>query len=378
MAAGVLILFTLATFQWQVEGYLSLSPAQRTTRRHTALIVNPGARSLKRRWQPSRLFHLYALMEQEQQEKHPLSSSANGDSHKAPNGSTTTTSISTTTTTTTTTTSSSPLGFRSKMHDLWTLPQTAYRIYTSYFDELWTATNTSARTKIANDKVRTAVRRVQNILQNTDEYEPISSGGVLEEDAETRQAKQNLLKACDYMLAALNVQDAKLEVESGGSNTKVINKTTSSPVETAADEAVSTSHTTSINSSELSSSSTTESAAVVVAQSRLDTATTTTTATATATTTPPKKQRSVLFGAAMGAVVACWVFSGNYIFTGLFCLMTILGQLEYYRMVMNTGVFPARRISVIGATSMFVTVRTKSQSGVAMTFLVEWDVVICW
>jgi hypothetical protein len=72
---------------------------------------------------------------------------------------------------------------------------------------------------------------------------------------------------------------------------------------------------------------------------------------------PKKKQRSILFGAVMGAAVACWVFSGNYIFTGLFCLMTILGQLEYYRMIMNTGVYPARRISVIGASSMFLTVR---------------------
>jgi hypothetical protein len=72
---------------------------------------------------------------------------------------------------------------------------------------------------------------------------------------------------------------------------------------------------------------------------------------------PKKKQRSILFGAVMGAAVACWVFSGNYIFTGLFCLMTNLGQLEYYRMIMNTGVYPARRISVIGASSMFLTVR---------------------
>jgi CDP-diglyceride synthetase len=56
----------------------------------------------------------------------------------------------------------------------------------------------------------------------------------------------------------------------------------------------------------------------------------------------------------MGLAVTCWVFSGNYIFTGLFTLVTALGQLEYYRMVMNTGVFPARRISVIGACSMFL------------------------
>ena len=69
-----------------------------------------------------------------------------------------------------------------------------------------------------------------------------------------------------------------------------------------------------------------------------------------------KPRRSILFGALMGLACACWVFSGNYIFTGLFTSMTILGQLEYYRMVMNTGVYAARRISVIGAASMFVTV----------------------
>jgi phosphatidate cytidylyltransferase len=67
-----------------------------------------------------------------------------------------------------------------------------------------------------------------------------------------------------------------------------------------------------------------------------------------------RSRRSIGFGAAMGLAVTCWVFSGNYIFTGLFTLMTALGQLEYYRMVMNTGVFPARRISVIGACSMFL------------------------
>jgi CDP-diglyceride synthetase len=68
-----------------------------------------------------------------------------------------------------------------------------------------------------------------------------------------------------------------------------------------------------------------------------------------------KGSRSILFGATMGALVACWVFSGNFIFTALFTLVTILGQLEYYRMVMNTGVYPARRISVLGACAMFVT-----------------------
>ena len=69
-----------------------------------------------------------------------------------------------------------------------------------------------------------------------------------------------------------------------------------------------------------------------------------------------KKSRSVLFGASMGLIVACWVFSGNFLFTAAFTFMTALGQLEYYRMVMKTGIYPARRISVVGACSMFLTV----------------------
>lgn len=69
-----------------------------------------------------------------------------------------------------------------------------------------------------------------------------------------------------------------------------------------------------------------------------------------------KPRRSIMLGVLMGVAVACWVFSGNYVFTALFTLMTVLGQLEYYRMIMNTGVYPARRISVIGACSMFLTV----------------------
>ena len=43
---------------------------------------------------------------------------------------------------------------------------------------------------------------------------------------------------------------------------------------------------------------------------------------------PKKKTRSVLRGALMGVAVALWVFSGNFVFTGLFTAMVILGQLE--------------------------------------------------
>jgi len=47
-----------------------------------------------------------------------------------------------------------------------------------------------------------------------------------------------------------------------------------------------------------------------------------------------KNRRSILFGAVTGSVVACGVFSGNFIFTALVTSFAILGQLEFYRMAM--------------------------------------------
>ena len=61
---------------------------------------------------------------------------------------------------------------------------------------------------------------------------------------------------------------------------------------------------------------------------------------------PAKPRRSILFGVLMGLAVTGWVFSGDYLFTALFSGLCILGQLEYYRGVMQTGVSPARKISV--------------------------------
>lgn len=181
----------------------------------------------------------------------------------------------------------------------------AYRIYTGYAEKLWRETGPSERSKIANDKVAQTVREMQHVL--TSEHETISSSSNSSGDEKRIEASENLLKACQQMLSTLE--------GNGESEAKM----------TEASTAVASIDTNGAKSK-----------------------------------APPakkeKKQRSILFGAIMGAVVAAWVFSGNYIFTGLFCLMTILGQLEYYRMIMNTGVFPARRISVLGATSMFLTV----------------------
>jgi hypothetical protein len=178
----------------------------------------------------------------------------------------------------------------------------AYRIYTGYAKRLWRETDPSERSKIADDKVAQTIRDMQHVL--TSEHETINSSS---SDKKCVEASEQLLKACEHMLLTLE-EDAKSKKK---------------PAEASTAGA-------SIDANTEKSKS------------------------------PPakkeKKQRSILFGALMGVVVAAWVFSGNYIFTGVFCLVTILGQLEYYRMVMNTGVFPARIISVIGATSMFVTV----------------------
>jgi len=174
----------------------------------------------------------------------------------------------------------------------------AYRIYTGYAERLWKETDPKARSKIANDKVAQTARDMHHVL--TSEHETISSSSSSDGDKKRLEASAELLKACESLLSTL---DETPEASTPEASTEVA--TIEEPKAQPAKK--------------------------------------------------EKKQRSILFGAVMGAVVACWVFSGNYIFTGLFCLMTILGQLEYYRMIMNTGVFPARRISVIGATSTFLT-----------------------
>lgn len=224
---------------------------------------------------------------------------------------------------------------------LYTLPNTVYRAYTSYFRELWSATNTSARTKIANDKVRTAIREVHDLLQNdaqnhnnsyNNHYNP-HNDSIVQENEAIVQAKVDLLKACEHFLAVMGIADEDTPLSMDTNNGRI-----SEPRE---------------NNSQISKPSpagtTSESPTM---QGEIDFAQSTSVQPAM-----KKQHRSIVFGAIMGAVVACWVFSGNYIFAGIFCLITILGQLEYYRMVMHTGVFPARRISVVGATSMFVTVR---------------------
>lgn len=180
------------------------------------------------------------------------------------------------------------------------IPRKATQIYSEYLSRLWKETSVASRRKVAKDKTMQSIRQIKNIFMGKEEYSDISKVSQIN--------RQNLLDACDSILAdsdkAEGVKESILEAEN-------ITDAVAAIAEAAREESLEKN----------------------------------------------KEERSVLFGAAMGAVVAAWVFSGNWIFTGLFTAMTILGQLEYYRMVMSTGVYPARRVSVIGAASMFLTVR---------------------
>ena len=202
-----------------------------------------------------------------------------------------------------------------KKFKLYRLPKIAYKIYTTYAKKLWRETDVENRKRIASDELRNAIRNMQHVLG--DEYSEFSKGA-------QSKARDGLRSACEDMLKTLpddeTVEDPAEKMVLDHQQTEDMK------------ESVSSKEVALIDSSATQKS--TESKEVA----------------------PKKKHRSILFGAVMGAAVACWVFSGNYIFTGLFCLMTILGQLEYYRMVMNTGIYPARRISVVGASSMFLTV----------------------
>ena len=178
------------------------------------------------------------------------------------------------------------------------LPRRIARIYTDYASRLWRETSPEARRTIANNRVVNQLRLVQHLIESEENLD--------HSDVSPRQ-RAELVDACDAVLKSLG----RASEEEKRAQLVV-------PQEEAA-------------------------AAVEVSGSSTD----------GAATAKKKPRRSIGFGALMGLVVACWVFSGNYIFTGLFTLMTILGQLEYYRMVINTGVYPARRISVLGACAMF-------------------------
>jgi phosphatidate cytidylyltransferase len=185
--------------------------------------------------------------------------------------------------------------------------QTLMDVYVNYITKLWRQTDPEEREKVASQQALAAIKRVKNIMEG-EEYVDMAHGveGESLDDIDERiSARDELKLACDKMLTCLE----KIEMESPAFEEGI----TETAVAKAKEE------------------------------SKVD------------GKKPKKQSRSILFGLSMGLVVIGWVFSGNILFTAAFTLMTALGQLEYYRMVMKTGIYPARRISVIGACSMFLT-----------------------
>lgn len=185
------------------------------------------------------------------------------------------------------------------------LPGKAVKIYTDYVKLLWSETSTAARAKITKDKQSCALSDAQHLIK---EYIDTSPGG----KNCSVESRQKLLQVCEVM--ADEIQKTELEKNNNSKNATL----------------------TSLDLLSMEAADKSEKKTEVSKKTK-------------------KKSRSVLFGAMMGLCAAGWVFSGNLIYTGIFTSMCILGQLEYYRMVMNTGVYPARKISVIGGASCFLT-----------------------
>jgi len=270
----------------------------------------------------------------------------------------------TTTTTTTTGTSKDESGTATGAEGHHTPLGKAYGIYTTYLQRLWKETSTTQRQRVARDRATRAVRRVQHLMRG-EEYGPefLSSKltvtetkgkgadgkpGTTSDDGKgdpvhaykLERARSRMLEACDDVLNAMS--------DDGDAAPAAAVASTEEKVDPGESQYL---HMVGKEDGAAATLSTSEGDAASKQVAKVDTSKTALKKKADG----GKPRRSILFGAAMGALVAGWVFSGNYVFTGLFTLMTVLGQLEYYRMVMNTGVYPARRISVVGGCSMFIT-----------------------
>ena len=61
----------------------------------------------------------------------------------------------------------------------------------------------------------------------------------------------------------------------------------------------------------------------------------------------------LLTGWLLGISCTAWIFSGNFGHALGLYLLAIVAQLEYYRSVIATGVYPARRIGIVTTTAMY-------------------------
>uniref|UniRef100_A0A7S4N1M3 Phosphatidate cytidylyltransferase n=1 Tax=Odontella aurita TaxID=265563 RepID=A0A7S4N1M3_9STRA len=237
----------------------------------------------------------------------------------------------------------------------------AAAIYKSYLRRLWAETDPINRRRSAREEVTDAIRRVTLLLSRSDGTEAgywIEDCEESTEDEDCRRrtgeaegARADLVKACDDMLEVLKkeeeVEELKAKLTSGAFQTEAAKELEEQrDVQTAPPASLFRDEDELATAAELAADAALSVVAESASQEDGD------------HNAPAKKKkkagRSVLFGASMGALVAGWVFSGNYIYALLFTAFTVLGQLEYYRMCMGAGVYPARRISIVGACSMYV------------------------
>ena len=261
----------------------------------------------------------------------------------------------------------------------------AYHLYVDYFDRLWAETDVDHRQKLARQRATDAVLHVKNmvskasvgqeyVFEELDTTDAVAGGGAAAADAKEQDdaavfadldedVRRKMEEACDLMLNQLEEKkEGRGEQQATNDNEKQDAAGGASPIAVVEEKVKEVENASSVYKTRplvspvVDTSSTSATNEMELTKELVNVATESSSA---AVEEAPKKKkkggRSVLLGASMGLVVAGWVYSGNYIFTGLFTLMTALGQLEYYRMVMNAGIYPARRISVIGACATFIT-----------------------
>jgi len=238
----------------------------------------------------------------------------------------------------------------------------AYHLYMDYYNRLWSDTDAEHRRRRSRQRAKDAVLHVKNMvseeyLWENDEKAGSAEMGDLQREAAVfmgmdESVRLQMEEACDLVLdqlsespLAVSKEDDSVQQPSEPSLTSA-QRGQSLPVVNEQGNLISQPH--GVSASPLNDTQTELSLALTTAQSNE-------TAVPSTEKTKKKKGRSVLFGATLGASVALWVYSGNKIFSALFTLMTALGQLEYYRMVMRANIYPARRISVVGACATFVT-----------------------
>ena len=232
----------------------------------------------------------------------------------------------------------------------------AYHLYMDYYNRLWTDTDEEHRRRRSRQRAKDAVLHVKNMVSKEHLWEnDVKADSAEIDDGLQKEAavfmgmdesvRLQMEEACDLVLDQLGESPPALSKKDDSAQSSEPQRGQSVPVVNEQGNLISQPY--GVSTSPRNDTETELSLALTSVQSN-ETA-------VPSTEKKKKKGRSVLFGATMGAIVALWVYSGNEIFTALFTLMTALGQLEYYRMVMKKNIYPARRISVAGACATFVT-----------------------